>query len=111
MGMRTMITCTLLALTPACAVNSSGCENFDPKSKPLAVDEAVTVDVEIIGDRVSTLDVSGGYYVQPDELKLRAPSPVESPRRSQGVVRRESAGLTLLLDGQSIALEGPLGCD
>jgi hypothetical protein len=111
MRMVTMIVCTLFALTPACAVNSSGCENFDPKSPPLAVDEAVTVDVEIIGDRVSTLDVNGGYYVQPDDLKLRAPAPVEPPRRKQGVVRRGAAGLTLLLDEQSIPLEGPLGCD
>lgn len=102
---------TLMTLTAACAFNSSGCENFNPKSKPLQIGETATVDVEIIGDRVGTLDVNGGYYVQPDTVQLRGVEPAASPRERAGVVRLEAAGLSLTVDGQALPLEGPLGCE
>lgn len=111
MRVRSIAACTLVALIPACAVNSSGCENFNPTSTPLEVGETAKVEVEIIGDRVSTLDVNGGYYVQSDSAKLRGADPAASPRKGGGLVRREAAGLILTVDGQGVPLEGPLGCE
>ena len=50
----------ILASVAGCG-DASGCDAFDPKSKPLTVGQSVEAEVEIVGGGWATPDIAGAY--------------------------------------------------
>src|SRR5688572_24383200 len=94
--------CVLATVLTAC---NSGCENFNPQSRPLPVGRSTPVPVEVVDGRLqSEVDVNGGYYTQPRTrvpLEQGGANSVPSPYLSapsgkvQASVTNTRSGLTM----------------
>ena len=113
------ISCVLATVLAAC--NSSGCENFDPQSRPLPQGSSAPVTVEVLDGRLqSEVDVNGRYYTQP---RIRVPleqggansvpSPYlkAPPGNIQATVANTPSGLMMTVAGQTFLLDGPIYCE
>ena len=63
----------ILASVAGCG-DASGCDAFDPKSKPLTVGQSVEAEVEIVGGGWATPDIAGAYWSAEQPAPPGAPS-------------------------------------
>ncbi|MBC7594853.1 MAG: hypothetical protein H7288_13095 [Kineosporiaceae bacterium] len=94
-----------------CGVDDSSCIS----SRPLGDGASTSVQVEVVTKRgldaniIGTFDVNGGLYTTP--VKELGPETDLALGTYDGTVTRVKDDLTLKVEGQTIKLSGPEGCD
>lgn len=83
--------------------STSGCDDFNPQSDPLAVGQSVPVDIEFTDGGWNTPDIAGVYW----DTEARAPSNVPQNGSLPGIATLTAAQL----DADGNVLEGSLRLD